>query len=187
MGFPATASGIELKILRYLFSEDDAVMFLALSHTLETPESVASRLGQTTDDIAVRLDDMAERGLLFRVKKETGAKYGAIPFVHGLFEFQVKNLKRDLAEMVEQYFDEGFEQGHAGGRGLFPAPHTGPSVHRCAPPCGQLQRCRRNSQEQTAYRGDRLYLPQAHASCRKGLRQAHGGLLYVRLHGAVLS
>ena len=36
MGFPATASGIELKILRYLFSEDDADMFLALSHSLIT-------------------------------------------------------------------------------------------------------------------------------------------------------
>ena len=44
MGFPATDSGIELKILRYLFSEDDADMFLVLSHSLETPESVASRL-----------------------------------------------------------------------------------------------------------------------------------------------
>ena len=79
MGFPATASGIELKILRYLFSEDDAAMFLALSHSLETPEAVASRLGQPVDDVASRLDDMAERGLLFRVKKDTGAKYGAIP------------------------------------------------------------------------------------------------------------
>ena len=49
MGFPATASCIELKILRYLFSEDDAAMFLALSHSLETPEAVASRLGQPVD------------------------------------------------------------------------------------------------------------------------------------------
>ncbi len=96
MGFPATASGIELKILRYLFSEEDAAMFLALSHTLETPDAVASRLGQSTADIAARLDDMAERGLLFRVKKDSGARYGAIPFVHGLFEFQVKDPRSGI-------------------------------------------------------------------------------------------
>lgn len=122
MGFPATASGIELKILRYLFSEDDADMFLALSHSLETPEAVASRLGKSVEDVAARLDDMAERGLLFRLKKETGAKYGAIPFVHGLFEFQVKTLDRELAEMVETYFGEGFETAMQAGAECFLRP-----------------------------------------------------------------
>ena len=122
MGFSATASGIELKILRYLFSEDDADMFLVLSHSLETPESVASRLGKSVEDVAARLDDMAERGLLFRVKKDTGAKYGAIPFVHGLFEFQVKTLDRELAEMVETYFGEGFETAMQDGAECFLRP-----------------------------------------------------------------
>jgi len=122
MGFPATTSGIELKILRYLFSEDDAAMFLALSHSLETPESVAERLGQPLDEVATRLDDMAERGLLFRLKKETGSRYGTIPFVHGLFEFQVKDLKRDLAEMVEQYFEEGFDHAMQKGADYFLRP-----------------------------------------------------------------
>ena len=46
MGFPATASGIEIKILRHLFSEADADLFLAMSHALETPAAVASRLNQ---------------------------------------------------------------------------------------------------------------------------------------------
>lgn len=122
MGFPATASGIELDILRYLFTEDDAAMFLALSHNLETPEGVASRLAQAADDVAARLDEMAERGLLFRVKNDTGARYGAIPFVHGLFEFQVKDLKRDLAEMVEQYFEEAFDKAMQTGAECFLRP-----------------------------------------------------------------
>jgi hypothetical protein len=34
------------------------------------------------------------------LKKADSVKYAAIPFVHGLFEFQVKNLKRDFAEIV---------------------------------------------------------------------------------------
>ena len=122
VGFPATASGIELKILRYLFTEEDAAMFLALSHSLETPDSVAERLGQPADAVAARLDDMAERGLLFRLKKETGSRYGAIPFVHGLYEFQVSNLKRELAEMVAQYFEEGFEKAMQKGADYFLRP-----------------------------------------------------------------
>jgi hypothetical protein len=33
MGFPATESGIELKILKHLFSEDDAKMFLSFQES----------------------------------------------------------------------------------------------------------------------------------------------------------
>ncbi len=110
MGFPSTDSGIELKILRYLFSEDDASMFLALTPKLEAPQAVADRCATPAQDVAARLDDMAERGLLFRLKRGRSVRYGAIPFVHGLFEFQVPTLDRELSALVEQYFEEGFDQ-----------------------------------------------------------------------------
>jgi electron transport complex protein RnfB len=38
LGFPATDSGIELEILRELFTEEDAGMFLNLTQRLEKPE-----------------------------------------------------------------------------------------------------------------------------------------------------
>jgi len=110
MGFPATESGIELKILRYLFSQADALMFTALIPTLETAQAVASRLDRPEAEVATQLDDMAERGLLFRLKKETGSRYGAIPLIHGLYEFQIKDLKPDLAKMIKAYFEEAFDQ-----------------------------------------------------------------------------
>jgi len=109
MGFPATESGVEMKILKFLFSEDDAKMFLALDQRLADPESIASNLNQPVEKVAARLEDMTERGLLFRLKKGGSVQYAAIPFVHGLFEFQLKNLKLDLAEMVEQYSEEAFD------------------------------------------------------------------------------
>ncbi len=109
MGFPATESRIELKILKYLFSEADTEMFAALTPILETVHSVASRLDRAEAEVAAQLDDMAERGLLFRLKKEDGSRYGAIPFVHGLFEFQVKDLRSDFAKMAKEYFDEAFD------------------------------------------------------------------------------
>lgn len=119
MGFPATDSGIELEILKYLFSEDDARMFLSLSHKLAPVTSIASSLDQPLEKVAAHLDDMAERGLLFRLKKADSVKYAAIPFVHGLFEFQVKNLKRDFAEMVKQYFEEAFDSALQAGAQYF--------------------------------------------------------------------
>jgi hypothetical protein len=108
LGFPATDSGIELEILKELFTEEDAGMFLNLSQKVETPEDVARRVDRPPDDVAVQLNDMYEKGLLFRLKKRDTVKYGAIPFVHGLYEFQVAHLDRRMAHMVEKYLEEGF-------------------------------------------------------------------------------
>jgi Fe-S-cluster-containing hydrogenase component 2 len=119
LGFPATESGIEIKILRYLFSEKDAALFLALSPALETPEAVAARLERPVAEVVGPLEDMALRGLLFRLEKQGTVKYGAIPFVHGLFEFQVKNLSQELALMVEQYENEGFDRAMQDSGGYF--------------------------------------------------------------------
>ena len=44
-GFPATETGIEITILKKLFTQRDAEMFLNMSPMLEEPESVAKRLG----------------------------------------------------------------------------------------------------------------------------------------------
>ena len=110
MGFPEAASGIEIEILRSLFSETDAALFTRMTPFLETPDAVAQRLHRPVDDVSRELDDMAERGLLFRIKKADQRKYAAIPFVHGIFEFQVGDMSRDLAEQVRAYFDEVFHQ-----------------------------------------------------------------------------
>jgi len=110
MGFPAAKSGIEIKILRYLFSEEDARMFLALTHSLAPVSSIALSLNRSEADVAAQLEEMTEKGLVFRVKKGDSARYAAIPFVHGLFEFQVKNIKPELAKMVEDYFEEAFDK-----------------------------------------------------------------------------
>ena len=110
MGFPPTESGIEIRILTYLFSNEDAAMFLALSPALETPQTICERIEQPLEKTAAHLDEMAEKGLLFRLRKGDEIKYGAIPFVHGLFEFQVASLKPELAKMVGEYFDEAFDE-----------------------------------------------------------------------------
>jgi len=113
VGFPATESGIEITILKAMFSEEDAKMFLALTPMLETPEAVAKRLNRPVEDVAAQLKDMTKRGLLFHLKKGDSVKYGAIPFVHGLFEFQVKRLDKDFAKLVEEYFDAEFSDAMA--------------------------------------------------------------------------
>jgi NAD-dependent dihydropyrimidine dehydrogenase PreA subunit len=110
LGFPATESGIEIKLLKELFSEEDAALFLALTPEPESAEAIASRIDRAVDEAQAHLEDMTQRGLLFRMREGDSYLYCAIPFVHGVFEFQVKRLGRKLSEMMEEYLAERFER-----------------------------------------------------------------------------
>jgi ferredoxin len=114
IGFPATASGVELKILRKLFTEEEARLYLEMSLMLEAPEAVAARTGRDPAATAALLETMAQKGLLFRQRKGERTKFAAVAFVIGSYEFQLKRLDRELAELVEAYFQEGFMDFSAG-------------------------------------------------------------------------
>ena len=67
-GYPATANGVEIKILRQLFSEEDADLFLKMEARPETAHQMALRIEADVADMAARLEEMARKGLIFRVK-----------------------------------------------------------------------------------------------------------------------
>lgn len=108
LGFPETKSGVEIKILKKLFTEDEAVMYLDLTMQLETPESVAERTGRDPQKTADLLETMAQKGLIFRLRREGIVRYGAAPFVIGSYEYQLKNMDKEFAGLVETYMNEGF-------------------------------------------------------------------------------
>jgi len=136
MGFPATETEVEIRILEKLFTEDDARMFLSMSPKLEPAAHVAARLERPVPEVEARLEDMAGRGLLFAHRKDEVTRYGAIPFVHGLFEFQVERLDRELADLVEQYFVDGFSKNMIDNADFFlrtvPVNEAIPVEHRVA-------------------------------------------------------
>jgi len=106
IGFPSTKSGVELRILEKLFSEEDASLYLNLSMTPETPKAVAQRLGRDEGDIAAMLKQMADKGLLFHSKGKDSTAYNVVPFVVGVYEHQVNVMDRELAELFDQYLLE---------------------------------------------------------------------------------
>ena len=122
LGFPATESGVEIEILESLFSPEEAELFTLLSPRLETSASVASRTGLDEEELSLHLEDMASRGLLFRRKKGEEIKYGAIPFMHGLLEFQINNFDHETALRFEKYFDEALNVAISGSAEMFLRP-----------------------------------------------------------------
>lgn len=103
-GYPSTTSGAEIRILKRLFSEDDAGLFLALGDEPETAAAVACHLGDDLEVLGSRLEDMAGRGLLFRLKEGPTVRYCAIPFIVGIYEFQVNNLSPELLGDISEYY-----------------------------------------------------------------------------------
>jgi formate hydrogenlyase subunit 6/NADH:ubiquinone oxidoreductase subunit I len=96
-GFPETKDKAEIKVLKHIFSEEEAALFLDLSPIPETPAQVADRLGRDEGELSGTLEAMAKKGQLFRIRKNGEAMYSAVPFVVGIMEFQLKNIESNPA------------------------------------------------------------------------------------------
>jgi NAD-dependent dihydropyrimidine dehydrogenase PreA subunit len=102
-GFPPTEDGIEIRILKRIFDPDEAELFCSLKLTFETPEQIAQRTGRPLDEIAAKLETMREKGQIFGVEIDGTRIYKMVPWVFGIYEFQMPHLDRELAEMCEEY------------------------------------------------------------------------------------
>lgn len=114
VGFPKTESGVEISMLEKIFTEEEAGMSLQLSMQLETSDSVASRTARDTQSTATLLQQMAQKGLIFRWHKNGVVKYAAVPFVLGIYEFQLKAMDKEFAHMFEDYLQEAFGKSVVG-------------------------------------------------------------------------
>ncbi len=102
-GFPATESGVEMKLLRKIFDPDEAELFCDLRLKYETPEEVAQRTGRPLTNLAEKLESMWHRGLLFGIDFGTVKVFRIMPWVFGIYEFQLKRMDREFAELCEEY------------------------------------------------------------------------------------
>jgi Pyruvate/2-oxoacid:ferredoxin oxidoreductase delta subunit len=102
-GFPATESGVELRILRRFFSEDEAVIALGLTMLPEPAASIADRLGRETAELAPGLDLMSRKGLIYRSSIGGRPHYMAAQFVIGIWEYHLNDLDEDLIRDVNEY------------------------------------------------------------------------------------
>jgi NAD-dependent dihydropyrimidine dehydrogenase PreA subunit len=107
-GFPETESKIELKLLKRLFTEEEADLFMQLAPMLQKPADVAQRLNRDPEQIGEMLEQMAKKGLLFRKRSGDLVRYAAVPYVVGIFEFQLNAMDEAYARDNEEYFETAF-------------------------------------------------------------------------------
>ena len=98
-------------LLTALFDEQEAETAVQVSPLIpEPPETVAERLGKPSDEVAARLDDMADKGLLYCSQRGDDKRYKLIALLPGIFELQfmrgeVTPRAKELARLFHDYFE----------------------------------------------------------------------------------
>jgi Pyruvate/2-oxoacid:ferredoxin oxidoreductase delta subunit len=105
IGFPKTESGVEIEILRRLFTEEEARVATLLMPMPETASQIAERTGLSEEELAPALESMSKKGLVFRIRRRGETRYNAAPFMIGLYEYSVKKIDTELAALFKQFYD----------------------------------------------------------------------------------
>jgi Pyruvate/2-oxoacid:ferredoxin oxidoreductase delta subunit len=104
-GFPRTSSNVEIKLLKKIFSPEEAILASQLGGSMESVDAIAKRAKRSVEQVETKLMKMAERGLLWY--QNDGKLFRLAPFIVGIYESQKKNMDHELAHLIEDYMANG--------------------------------------------------------------------------------
>ncbi|MBL7203674.1 MAG: 4Fe-4S binding protein [Desulfobacteraceae bacterium] len=103
-GFPPTESGVEIRILKRLFSPEEAEFATHLRPKPEPATVIEERAGMSEEEIALLLEGMARKGLIFSIETEDRPPaYMAAQFLVGIWEYHVNDLDEEFVKDMEEY------------------------------------------------------------------------------------
>jgi electron transport complex protein RnfB len=106
IGFPATKTGVEIRILKHIFTPAEAEIASLLSYKFEPLKIIYSRVEHTVDspeELEKMLDSIQKKGgIEFKIKN--GKKhYCNAPLVVGMYEFQLDRLTPEFIKDFNDY------------------------------------------------------------------------------------
>lgn len=106
VGFPATRSGVEIKILKHIFTPEEAEIACCLSYKFEPLETIFSRAGQlvaSSEELETCLDRIQNKGGIESKIKHGQMHYCNAPLVVGMYEFQLNRLTPEFIRDIDEY------------------------------------------------------------------------------------
>jgi len=110
-GFPQTKSGVELQILKKIFSPEEALVASNMTGISKTVEAIAKRANLPREEIEERLKVMLSKDIIWSSKKDGIQQFRLAPYVVGFYESQRDIMDHELAHLQEQYWNEGGAEG----------------------------------------------------------------------------
>ena len=105
LGFPKTPTGVEIEILKRLFTEEEAIIAVFLTPIPDKASRIARRAKMDKKEMELKLESMSKKGLIFRVRRDEDVLYNSAPFMIGLYEYSVKKIDEDLAKLFKEYYE----------------------------------------------------------------------------------
>lgn len=116
--FPETESGVEIRLLKRLFTPEEAEIACRIKFghwgSLESMESLekifkrVKKLGYTIEDVEKHLDNMVSKGAILGTTKNGVKLYANTLLVLGIYELQVDKLTKEFLEDFYQYMREAW-------------------------------------------------------------------------------
>jgi ferredoxin len=128
-GFARTPSGVEIRLIKKAFTEEEVWLAGQLTSVPETAAAIAKRVGRDQSEVTATLDDLVPRRLVrldspgmaapgVEAPVEGEKRYRLGPFLVGWYEASMRLLDKEFAALFEQFVIEG------GGERIF-APRPG--------------------------------------------------------------
>ena len=106
VGFPATRSGAEIKILKHIFTPEEAEIACCLDYKFEALETILGRAGHLVDsaeELEKHLENILQKGGIESKTKNGRTHYCNAPLVVGMYEFQLNRLTPEFIEAFGEY------------------------------------------------------------------------------------
>jgi ferredoxin len=108
-GYPRTEKGVERHFIEKVFTEEDAKFFLKMKMGNYTIQETADYIGISYEEAKENLERMAKHNLLFWQygPYDTEKRYRLIPFIHGIWEYNVDRIDSEDAKNMGYYYKNG--------------------------------------------------------------------------------
>jgi len=119
VGFPATKSGVEIRLLKHFFNPEEAA--LALNINIEPQSALdifnkAGISGLTLEKVKSMLDAMESNGAIGATEREGTICYYTLPLLVGMLEWHANKATPEFGRDFGQYMGEAFGRTYASSR-----------------------------------------------------------------------
>jgi ferredoxin len=111
VGFPPTESGVELRLLKHLFTPEEAKLATRLSDKFESVNIIYKRTNDLVSsqvELKEILDNLVSKGSIHYKLREGERLYANAYLAVGMYEYQVNKLTKEFLEDMSQYAEESF-------------------------------------------------------------------------------
>jgi NAD-dependent dihydropyrimidine dehydrogenase PreA subunit len=112
VGYPATKTGVEINLLKSIFTPEEAKIATNLDYKHKTVDQIfetAKKEVESKEELKCILDEIVAKGGITRRERDGKDQYAVAPLIlWGMFEYQIKRLTPEFLSNLGQYMQDEF-------------------------------------------------------------------------------